>query len=198
MPLAPALYRTAVRLGRTPDDARDVVQETFLRAYRTFANFEPGTNGKAWLFTIMHSVIANRWRAERRAPDEVELDAASPDDWPALASVEPDAEARLLARLDASPEVDAALRELPEAQRAVVLLVDVEGLQYEEAAAALNCPIGTVRSRLARARRQMFVALSSYVARAAGPGSRDVADGGIQGRGLGDAGSPPTPGGGRT
>lgn len=196
MPLAPALYRTAVRLGRTPDDARDVVQETLLRAYRTFANFEPGTNGKAWLFAIMHSVVANRWRTERRAPDEVELDAAPPDHWPALTMVEPDAEARLLARLDASPEVDAALRELPVAQRAVVMLVDVEGLQYEEAAIALACPVGTVRSRLARARRQLYVALAAYAGR---HGAADVAaDERAQHREAGGSGPHPTPGGGRT
>lgn len=165
LPLAPALYRTAVRLGRTRDDARDVVQETFLRAYRTFANFEPGTNGKAWLFTIMHSVVANRWRAEGRAPDLVEIDDTDEGPGVPLTSTGPDGEALLLLRLEASADVDAALRGLPEAQRVTVLLVDVEGLTYEEVAHALNCPVGTVRSRLARGRRQLYTALADYARR---------------------------------
>ena len=162
LPVAPALYRTAVRLGRSSDDARDVVQETFLRAYRTFDNFQPGTNGKAWLFTIMHSILSNRRRAERRAPDELAVDDADAHPGMELVGNLPDAEHILLAKLDASAEVDAALRSLPEPQRAVVLLVDVDELTYEEAADALDCPVGTVRSRWARARRHLYLALAGY------------------------------------
>lgn len=165
LPVAPALYRTAHRLSRGPEDASDLVQETFLRAYRTFANFQDGTNAKAWLFTIMHSIVANRWRAERRAPGELAVDDVERRFGAALASKQVDAEQALLARLDASPEVDHALRELPDAQRAAVLLVDVEELTYEEAAAVLDCPVGTVRSRLARGRKQLFVALTEYARR---------------------------------
>jgi RNA polymerase sigma-70 factor (ECF subfamily) len=165
LPVAPALYRTAVRLGQGPDDARDVVQETFLRAYRTFDNFQSGTNGKAWLFTIMHSILSNRRRAERRAPDELAMDDADAHPGMELAGNLPDAEHLLLQRLDASAEVDAALRDLPEPQRAVILLVDVEELTYEEAAAALACPVGTVRSRLARGRRHLYLALAGYARR---------------------------------
>ena len=167
LPLAASLYRTAVRLGRTPEDARDVVQETYLRAYRTFHNFTPGTNGRAWLFTIMHSILANRWRAEQRAPEDVDLEGGSRHGWDEVPGRLPDGEAQLLARLDASPEVDAALRSLPTAQRTVIVLVDVEGFTYEEAASALTCPVGTVRSRLARARRHLYLALADY-ARARG------------------------------
>ena len=74
MPFAPMLYRTARRITGRPDDANDLVQETFLRAYRTFANFQDGTNAKAWLFTIMYSIVSNQWRADRRAPVEVPVE----------------------------------------------------------------------------------------------------------------------------
>jgi RNA polymerase sigma-70 factor, ECF subfamily len=165
LPVAPALYRTACRLSRRPDDARDVVQETFLRAYRTFANFEPGTNVKAWLFTILYSIVSNRWRAERRAPDELAVDDLESRFGAALASEQVNAEQALLQRLEASPEVDRALQGLPDAQRATILLVDVEELTYEEAAAVLECPVGTVRSRLARGRKQLYVALAEFARR---------------------------------
>jgi RNA polymerase sigma-70 factor (ECF subfamily) len=165
LPVAPALYRTAHRLSRRAEDARDLVQETFLRAYRTFDSFQEGTNARAWLFTILYSIVTNRWRADGRLPDEVALDAMDLSSARALASPEPDAEQVLLRRLDASPEIDRALRALPETQRAAVLMVDVEELTYEEAAGILDCPVGTVRSRLARGRRQLLEALTDYARR---------------------------------
>ena len=164
MPHAPALYRTAFRLSGRPEDAGDLVQETFLRAYRTFDSFQAGTNEKAWLFTILYSIASNRWRAARRAPEQVAVDEVEPF-GAALASTDASAEETLLARLDQSAEVDAALHALPDQQRQAVLLVDVEELSYEDAAAVLACPVGTVRSRLARGRRQLFVALSEYARR---------------------------------
>ncbi len=163
--MAPSLYRTARRLSRRTEDASDLVQETFLRAYRTFDSFQDGTNAKAWLFTILYSIVANRWRRERRAPDELSLDDADGRFGQALAGAGADAEQQLLSRLDASPEIDTALRQLPEWYRAAVLLVDVEELTYDEAAAALECPVGTVRSRLARGRRLLFLALRDYAVR---------------------------------
>lgn len=159
MPHARALHRTAQRLTRSVDDASDVVQETFLRAYRTFANFQAGTNEKAWLFTILYSIMSNRWQATRRAPAEVALDDL--DAWVPLAAAA-NAERVLLNRLGATPEILRALDALPEPYRAAVLLVDVEELTYEEAAAALACPVGTVRSRLARGRRQLCASLTTY------------------------------------
>lgn len=165
MPLAPSLYRTAYRLVGRNEDAGDLVQETFLRAYRTFDSFRPGTNAKAWLFTVLYSIVSNRWRAERRAPEHVAVDEVESRFGAALASADASAEDVLLARLDASAEVDAALRALPDAQRVAVMLVDVEDLSYEEAAGVLECPVGTVRSRLARGRRQLFVALTEYARR---------------------------------
>lgn len=141
------------------------MQETFLRAYRTFGNFQDGTNAKAWLFTIMYSIASNQWRADRRAPIEVPVEEISQRFGAALAAEGRDAEQLMLARLEASPEVDRALQELPDAQRAEVLMVDVEELTYEEAATVLGCPVGTVRSRLARGRKQLFVALAAYARR---------------------------------
>jgi RNA polymerase sigma-70 factor, ECF subfamily len=162
MPHAQSLYRTALRLTGRAEDAHDLVQETFLRAYRTFASFKAGTNERAWLFTILYSIMSNRWRSDRGAPDEVAVDDLDARFAAALAASGADAEQLLLARLDATPEVQRALEALPEAYRAAVLLVDVEELTYEEASAVLACPVGTVRSRLARGRRLLFTALSDY------------------------------------
>lgn len=159
LPFARPLYATALRITGRADDALDIVQETFLRAYRTFDNFRLGTNTKAWLFTILRSVSANRWRQKRRQPVMVPL-----EDWESrfgsLATEGPPA------RDATSEEVSRALEGLPEEFRLVVLLVDVEGLTYEEAAAALACPLGTVRSRLARARRALYVGLREYARKA--------------------------------
>src|SRR5713226_4343675 len=159
------LYNVALHLTRDTDEAADVLQETYLRAYRTFDNFRPGTNSRAWLFTILYSVFINRRKkAEREVgplPVEeleeryglfVEAPAGADDGlW--------DAEAwgQRWPR-----EVEAALRALPEAFRSAVLLVDVQDLAYEEAAAVLKCPVGTLRSRLFRGRRLLFVALRDY------------------------------------
>ena len=160
------MYRTARRLTRPPQDAGDLVQETFLRAYRTFDNFQRGTNAKAWLFTIMYSIVANLWRRNARAPQEVPMADVDSQFEQALTGDGDRVEQELLSRIDASPEIDHALAQLPETYRDAVLLVDVEGFTYEEAAAALDCPVGTVRSRLARGRKQLFVALRDYARRA--------------------------------
>ncbi len=165
LPVAPALYRTARRLTSRPEDASDVVQETMLRAYRTFHGFQPGTNARAWLFTILHSILANDWRRRKRKPEEMSLEAVEERFAGALRASGADAESALLARIDASPEIDAALKSLPEEYRAAVLLVDVEELTYEEAADILRCPVGTVRSRLHRARKLLFAALHDYARR---------------------------------
>ena len=165
LPVAPALYRTAHRLSRRPEDARDVVQETYLRAYRTFGNFQPGTNVRAWLFTILYSILSNEWRRKRRAPEEIPLEAVEERFGTALRAAGPDAESELLQRLGASPEIESALRNLPEEFRAAILLVDVEDFSYEEAAEILSCPVGTLRSRLHRARKLLFAALRDYAVR---------------------------------
>ena len=168
LPWMDALYHRALSLARRPEDARDLVQETYLRAYRSFAGFTAGTNCKAWLFTILYSIFVNKYRKARREPDTVSLDdlddsfstALTQPEWPtdfaALASAELDW---------TGPEVHAALENLPENFRAAVLLVDVDGFTYEEAAAVADCPVGTLRSRLFRARRLLWLALHDYAQR---------------------------------
>ncbi len=164
----PVVYRFALRLTRRPEEARDIVQDAYLRAFRTFDNFRPGTNARAWLFKIVYSVFVNRWHKDRRESsvsiEELEerfpraLAAEDPAALRAAPSTSP--------REWAGPEVDDALRRLPEAFRSALLLVDVEELSYEEAAAALDCPVGTLRSRLFRARKALYVDLREFASRA--------------------------------
>lgn len=166
LPLAPVLHRTACRLTRTREEAADLVQDTFLRAYRTFSHFDPGTNAKAWLFTILYSIVSNKWRHERQTPQELSLDEVDRRFEGALVSGDHNTEMTLLNALGASSEIYRALAALPAGYRAAVLLVDVEDLTYEEAARALACPIGTVRSRVSRARKLLFLSLREYAVRA--------------------------------
>lgn len=168
LPHLDRLHRTALRLVRRPEDAADMVQETYLRAYRTFAGFRPGTNSRAWLFTILYSVFVNLHHKHRRSPRESSL--AELEERFETALVGPDWEAPFAALDNAGTwgtgrEVDAALAALTAEFRAVVVLVDLEGLSYEEAAAALGCPVGTVRSRLARGRKLLAARLWDYAGR---------------------------------
>lgn len=151
------LYGFALRLARNPDDAGDLVQETYLRALRKFGGFAPGTNAKAWLFRILYNIFANDHRRRRRRPsvamDEVEaqFERLAVESWRRSGSQR---------AVEDRAALEGALSRLPEEFRATVLLVDVEGLTYDEAAAALGCPVGTVRSRLSRARRTLLAILS--------------------------------------
>ena len=168
LPFMNALYGKALHLTRRPEDAADLVQETFLRAYRTFANFAEGTNAKAWLFTILYSLFINQYRKDQRAPDTVSMDELEEVFHQTLA--DPDWEANFIALVDSEldwsgPEVRTVLEQLPENFRTAILLVDVEELSYEEAATVVSCPVGTLRSRLFRARRLLFVALRDYARR---------------------------------
>jgi RNA polymerase sigma-70 factor (ECF subfamily) len=158
-----ALYSTALYLCRNPDDAADVLQETYLRAYRSWHQFTPGTNCKAWLFTILHNAFRNRLRAQRAAPMSVELDehVVRTDLAPEVGN-RVDDPAELAEFHSMGAEVQAALEALPDEFREVVVLVDLQDLTYEEAAAVLNCPIGTVRSRLSRGRNMLHQALPPY------------------------------------
>jgi RNA polymerase sigma-70 factor (ECF subfamily) len=161
------IHSAALRLARSRADAEDLVQETFLRAYRTFDNFAPGTNSRAWLFTILGSVHANRVRRGFREPElreEEALEAAASRatgalDWEAVFHA-----AAFAGASGAGEAVERALTTLSGSSRALVLLVDVEGLTYEEAAIVLGCPIGTVRSRLSRARRILARELAAHAA----------------------------------
>lgn len=156
LPWMRPLYGFALRLTRNPDDASDLVQESYLRALRGFAGFTPGTNARAWLFRILYSVFANDHRHRRRRPAvamedlEPQFERLALDSW----------RARGRTSFEDRAALEDAIARLDEDFRAAVLLVDVEGLTYDEAAAALGCPVGTVRSRLSRARRALFAMLS--------------------------------------
>jgi len=150
MPHVRALLRTAARLCGTRESAEDLVQDTFLQAWRSFHRFEPGTNCRAWLYKIMLFSHSRSRRDQSRRPFHVDLDAAGDQ---ALLFEPPTPDAITAA------SVRAAFDALPEPFRLAVLLVDVEGLTYREAADALDAPIGTVMSRLNRGRRLMRLAL---------------------------------------
>jgi RNA polymerase sigma-70 factor (ECF subfamily) len=152
------LYRTALRLARNPADAEDLVQETYLKAFRAAHRFEPGTNLRAWLFTILHNTARNRLRD--RARDAVVVDSETvervADAWAAHAASGPETpEARLL-REALDPDVQAAVDGLPDAFREAVWLRDVEEFSYAEIAEMLEIPVGTVMSRISRGRRMLF------------------------------------------
>jgi RNA polymerase sigma-70 factor (ECF subfamily) len=161
LPIVPSLTRTARRLARPPHDANDLVQDALLRAFQTFGNFAPGSNGKAWLFTILYSVAANIADKERRHP-AVSMDGIDERFSAAVANGAAHDELARVRQLDASRHVDAALECLCQEFKGSVVLVDLEELTYEEAAAVLGCPVGTLRSRLFRGRKQLFVELRAY------------------------------------
>jgi RNA polymerase sigma-70 factor (ECF subfamily) len=157
LPCAAAVHRFVRRLTRDPETAADLVQDVFLRAYRSFDAFEPGSNCRAWLLAIAYSVFINRHRKDRRAPPLVELSEVDAEQVPAAGwSVQRD--------FWTGARLESALLDLPEEIRAVVVLVLIEELTYVEAAQVLNCPVGTIRSRLFRGRRALFVSLQEQAA----------------------------------
>ncbi len=165
LPWMGALHHKALSLTQRPAEAADLVQDTFLRAYRSFSSFTEGTNCKAWLFTIQYSIFVNSYRKSQREPEMVSLDELSGTFDRMLADPEWERAVSDLsnAGLDWSgPEVTKALDDLPENFRTAVMLVDVDEFSYEEAAGILNCPVGTLRSRLSRARQMLFLALRNY------------------------------------
>jgi RNA polymerase sigma-70 factor (ECF subfamily) len=161
------LYPTALRMTGNASDAEDLVQDTMTRAYAGLAGFTPGTNGRAWLFRIMTNAFINTRRRRQRRPAEVlspdiEVPAPSVARLPAdiAARSAPSAEDEVLNRFSQS-EVRAALAELPVSFRTAIYLVDGEGYSYRDAAELIGVPIGTVMSRLHRARKRIRQQLSS-------------------------------------
>jgi RNA polymerase sigma-70 factor (ECF subfamily) len=152
-----ALYRTALRMTRSEADAEDLVQETYIRAFRFRDQFTLGTNMKAWLFRILTNTFINTYRRKAAQPEVTDLEGVDEfslyrrmaDDRAASSSPDPEAE---LLRNVVDTEVTDALEELPEKFRTTVLL-DVEGFSYKEIAEMLGIPIGTVMSRLHRGRK---------------------------------------------
>src|SRR5207244_5807646 len=154
------LYRGALRLTRDPDQAQDLVQEAYLRALRYQHSYQTGTNMKAWLFAIMRNLFWDRFKGGR--PEDVSLDGDGELSlYDTLKDPTAVPESEVLDRI-AADEVVRAVERLPELHREVVLLVDVEGFSYKDAAQVLGVPIGTVMSRLHRARRQLQKSLYQY------------------------------------
>jgi RNA polymerase sigma-70 factor, ECF subfamily len=150
LPHLRSLYATAYRMMRNAHDAEDLVQETFLRAFRAFDRYQPGTNIRAWLFTILHRTRTDAFRRRSRDPRTVELvdqEPALPPPQDALAS--------------GAEDLERALQGLPEVFRTAVVLRDVQDFSYDEIARILEVPIGTVMSRIHRGRALLRVALSS-------------------------------------
>jgi len=160
-----ALYSAAVRLTRSQVDAEDLVQDTLVRAYRFYDRFEAGTNFKAWLLRIQMNTFVNRYRRATRERQVFEGPMAVPvgegvmsrATMRALTDPVGDAQRRLIAQ-----EITRAFDELSEEARAMVLLADVEELSYKEIAEVMGCPIGTVMSRLHRARKQLQASLQQH------------------------------------
>jgi RNA polymerase sigma-70 factor (ECF subfamily) len=167
MPLMGSLYTAALRMTRNPADAEDLVQETYLRAYRGFGGYQDGTNLKAWLYRILTNTYINSYRAKQRRPEESDLGEV--EDlylYRRLGGLEAartgrSAEDELMDSFSEA-EVKGAIESLPENFRLVVLLADVEGFAYKEIAEILDIPIGTVMSRLHRGRKALQKALWEY------------------------------------
>ena len=158
-----SLYRTALRLTHDPSDAEDLVQDTYLKAFRAADRFEPGTNLRAWLFTILHNTARNRARDRARAAVTVDSETVErAADAPAgPGGPMGDTPESLLLRDTLDPELQAAIDALPDAFRQAVWLRDVEEFSYAEIGDALQIPIGTVMSRISRGRRMLFDALKT-------------------------------------
>lgn len=163
LPHMSALYSFAVRLTRDRDDAADLVQETYLKAFRFFDKFERGTNCKAWLFRILKNSYINRFRKTSKAPDTVEYDAIE-EFYETIrdSSVETSVLEEQVFDNALDDEVAKAIESLPEEFRTVIILCDIESFTYEEIAEFIDCPIGTVRSRLHRARKLLAGSLAEY------------------------------------
>ena len=163
LPYSQALYNFAYRLTYEQNDAHDLVQETFLKAYRFFYSFEQGTNAKAWLFRILKNTFINDFRKKSKEPakvdyNEIESYVNTQDViHPASTSLRSDDNQYLI-----GDEVANALNSLAIDFRIIIILSDLEGFKYEEMSKILDVPIGTVRSRLHRARYLIKEKLQSY------------------------------------
>ncbi len=165
MPFVNSLYNTAYRMARNSEDAEDLLQETYLKAYKYYDKFQEGTNFKAWLFKILKNTFINSYRKRQQAPPESDFSEIE-DSFESLLSEE-------VTRKSRSPEeeflanvldedIQLALQALSDDFRMVVLLADLEGFSYKEIAEILGVPVGTVMSRLYRGRRLLESAMLKY------------------------------------
>lgn len=167
LPYARSLYGAALNLTRNPSDAEDLVQETFLKAYRSYDSFKEGTNLKAWLYRIMMNTFINIYRAKQRRPQETQVeDVGEFYLYHRLGEAAPSGMARSaeeeLLNTFTDAAVKEAMEELPEPFRLAVYLADVEGFSYKEIAEIMGVPIGTVMSRLHRGRKALQHKLYRY------------------------------------
>jgi RNA polymerase sigma-70 factor, ECF subfamily len=162
LPMVDRLYSAALRYTRDPTDAEDLVQETMVKAYRSFHQYRPGTNLRAWLYRVLHTTYISMYRKAQRRPQESlqeQIDDFSFYDE--VARTNGSAEREVLDALTAD-EVKQAMADLPETFRMAVYLADVEGFAYKEIAEIMDTPVGTVMSRLHRGRKALHKALAGY------------------------------------
>ena len=162
LPHLDQIHTAAVYLCGDPDRASDLVQETYLRAFRFFHQFELGTKCRAWLLTILHNTFRNQYRAQRYARSHVDIDDPATALEAAEAAGGDDNPETLVLSEMLDQEIVQALGELPEEFRSAIVLIDLQDLTYEEGARALGCPVGTVRSRLSRGRNLLEQKLATY------------------------------------
>ncbi len=165
IPHMDALYNFALRMTGDSDEADDLVQETYLKAFRFFDKFERGTNCKAWLFRIMKNTYINTYRKSSKEPDKIDYEEVEnfyenikPSSTDS-AHLEKEMYDNLL-----DDELSNAIAALPEDFRTVIILCDIEGFTYDEIADFIDIPVGTVRSRIHRARKMLFTKLYNYAA----------------------------------
>ena len=159
------LYRVAFHLAKEPDNAQDLVQETYARALDSYEQFSPGTNMRAWLTRILYNFFFDQYHQKKKwvsVEDSGSMEEGASDYWERVVGENPGPENHILDK-ELNVTITEALRKIPEEFRAPILLVDMGDFSYAETAEILSCPVGTVRSRLSRGRRLLHKHLKGYI-----------------------------------